>query len=577
MFHGLILKGMIYLLRSGEWYRVGHSESRYVVDADENPSLELLGQIPGGAPDVREWTSRMRKMSDDVRGEWFLLKDGGFVEGLVESFSGSEEFASGGIALRYDASRGGAQERIVRLYGQMSSWLEDHPASVSDSALWRSRLLGFCEVLKLMGSSVLSVYPGPSGSLDVRWHDGRVWSPVADVEMRVALQYFCLDDLGVGATEWVRNERKFASALRDGAMMSSLPVSRSVVGFENGVYDFSNPSSPVYRPFSERCPVVEVLPYSYDVKASCPLWLSFLNRALPKASVDLLRRYLSLALVDRRSLPFKVEQSLWLVGPGGAGKSTIMNTVRYVVGDSRVSSVSLGALLSGNGENRARFAAAIDGKAFNYCGEVQMEDMTRGSDTFKSLCSGEPQMMRRIGGNVEMSYEVPYLVFNMNRKPRNRLIDGALRRRLLFVTFSTAVRERDRDPELETKLRGEAAGIRNWLLGGLKELFASGGVLNPTESSLSEADRWMEENGQSVELFMHRSGYRPYGYTGENETGEWVLVKVLYDAYHKWCGKEGCDIDVDLSGMGRELTRSGYASRRTAKGMVYQIYRDKGK
>lgn len=568
---------MIYLLRSGEWYRVGHSESRYVVDADDNPSLELVGQVPGGVSDIRGWVSSMRKMADDVRGEWFLLKDSRFVSELVESFSGSEEYASGGISLRYDTSRGGAQERIVRLYGQFSSWLESHPSSMSDSVMWRSRLLGFCEVLKLMGSSVLSVYPGPTGASCVRWHDGKVWSVVSDVELRVSLQYFCLDDLGVGSSEWVRNEKKFVCALRDGATMNPLPVSRSVIGFANGVYDFSDPSSPVPCPPEERSPVVDVLPYEYDAGASCPLWLSFLNRALPKSSVDLLRRFLSLALVDRRSLPFKVEQSLWLVGPGGAGKSTIMNTVRYVVGDSRVSSVSLGALLSGNGENRARFAAAIDGKAFNYCGEVQMEDMTRGADTFKSLCSGEPQMMRRIGGNVEMSYEVPYLVFNMNRKPKNRSIDGAIRRRILFVVFPTAVRESERDPELESKLRAEAAGIRNWLLGGLVELYASGGVISPTDASRDETDRWMEENGQSVSLFMRRSGYRPYGYTGENESGEWVLVKVLYDGYHKWCVKEGCEIDVDLAGMGRELMRAGYVSRRTTKGMSYKIYRDKSK
>lgn len=561
---------MVYLLRSGEWYRVGHSDSRYVVDEAENPSLELLGQVPGGVSDAKGWSRRMRVVADDTRGEWMLLKDSEFVDELVSEFSSSEEFVSGGIGLRYDSSRGGAQERIVRLYGQFSSWLEENPGVVSDVVLWRSRLLGHCEVLKAAGSSVLSWYRGA-----VRWHDGKVWSPVADVELRVALQYFCLDDIGVSASEWVRNERKFVSALKDGAMMNPLSVSRAVVGFENGIYDFSEPSSPVYRPFSDKMPVVEILPYSYDVKATCPLWMSFLSKALPRAQVELLRKFLGLALVDRRTLPFKVEQSLWLVGPGGAGKSTLMNTVRYVVGESRVSSVSLGALLNGNGENRARFAAAIDGKAFNYCGEIQMEDMTRGSDTFKSICSGEPQMMRRIGGNVEMSYEIPYLVFNMNRKPKNKVIDGALRRRLLFISFPTAVRECDRDPELETKLRDEAAGIRNWLLGGLCELIADGGKLDATAASMSETDRWMEENGQSVELFMHRSGYRPYGYTGEDEKGEFVLIKTLYDAYHKWCRKEGYTIDVDLAGMGRELMRAGYVSRRTAKGMTYRIYRDK--
>lgn len=566
---------MVYLLRSSEWYRIGYSESKYVIDSSDNPSLELVGQMQGGRVDEARWRKRMSRMSDEVRGEWYLLRDEDFVGELEGAFAGlGEDSSGGGIVSRYDVSQGGSSARIVGMYAQMSSWLESHGELMGDGTLWRSRLLGHCEVLKSVGSGVFRSYPNPIG-WDMRWHDGTVWSPVSEVEFRVSLQYFCLDDLGVGATEWVRNERKFLAAVRDGASLSPLGVSRSIVGFQNGVYDFSDPSSPVYHPFSDRLPVVELLPYDYEVEATCPLWLSFLGKVLSRPQVELLRRYLGLAMADRSKMPYKVESSLWLVGPGGAGKSTIMNVVRHVVGEDRVSAVSLGALLSGGAESRARFMAAVEGKVFNYCGEVQMDDMTRGADTFKSLCSGEPQMMRRIGGNVEMATEIPYLVFNMNRKPKNRIIDGALRRRLLFLTFPTAVRECDRDPLLEDKLKAEASGIRNWMLGGYAAFVADGGVLTPTSEGVNEVDLWLAENEQSVELFMRNAGYRPYGYTGEGETGYYVVLRSLYDEYYRWCSKNGVETDVDLTSMGRELRRVGYKSKRMTQGMAYKIYKDK--
>lgn len=567
-------RNMVYLLRSGEWYRVGYSESRFVLDPDENPSMELLGQQPGGISDADRWSRRMSSVADDLRGDWRLLRDAEFVEGMLSEFSiGGGSVRSGGIGSVYDAESGGSASRIVKLYSQMSSWLEVNGGMVGDDAMWRSRLLGQCEVLRSMGSSVLRSGFGVGGSR-LLFHDGRVWSEIGDIEMRVALQYFCLDDLGVGASEWVRNEKKLLGALRDGGAMSPLRESRAVVGFRNGVYDFSDPSAPVYHPFSDCLDVTSLLPYDYDVSASCPLWQSFLAHALPSSQVELLRRYFGLAMADRGSMPYKVESSLWLVGPGGAGKSTIMNVVRHVIGEDRVSAVSLGALLGGGAENRARFAAAIDGKVFNYCGEVQMEDMTRGADTFKSLCSGEPQMMRRIGCNVEMAREIPYLVFNMNHKPKNRVIDGALRRRLLFVSFPTAVRECDRDPLLEDKLKAEASGIRNWMLEGYRRFLEDGGKISPTEESVNEGDLWMMENGQSVDLFMQRAGYRPYGYTGEAEKGEFISVKTLYDEYFKWCSKKGIEVDVDLAGMGREFKRAGFRSRRMTTGMAYKIYKD---
>lgn len=559
---------MIELYRSGSWYRLHYGDKS--LDVSDNPSMELIGQSTGSSAEFTRIVKKISRRSSQIKGDWYLV-DEGYVdelEGLFIRSGGSS--SSVDIRRRYSSDdRNSSSWRIVWIYDQMRSlWLS---SGGSVESLWESRLLGHYESLKSVGSGVFSC--GSFG--EVLFHDGRLWVPVSDSEVRVSLQYFCLNELGIGAAEWIRHERQFLSALYDGARLNPLRLSRSVVGFQNGVYDFSDVTKAVFHPFSERLPVVELLPYDYIVGSRCPKWEAFLSSILSAPQVELLQKFFGLGLVDRRSMPYKVESSLWLVGPGGAGKSTIMDVVMYVLGEGAFSSISLGGLLDGGAENRARFLATAVGKVFNYCGEIQVSDMTRNADSFKSLCSGEPQSIRRIGGNVETAYDIPYLVFNMNKKPKNTAIDSALRRRMLFITFRTAVRECDRDPMLRDKLKKEASGIRNWMLEGYRKFVAGGGVLVATDDSLSETEQWMAENGQTVDLYMSRGGIRPYAYTGEDEKGEWVLLKDVYDGYFAWCGKNGYDCDYDVRGFGRELRAIGYDSRRNSKGMQYKIFRDK--
>lgn len=402
--------------------------------------------------------------------------------------------------------------------------------------------------------------------------EGHVWSQVDTVKFKMALKEFCLKMLGMTAQEWLRSTKDYLESIREGAMLSPLRLSKGVVGFRNGVYDFRDMNDVTYHVFSDKMPVVSLLDYDYSFNATCPLWRSFLSSILDKSQVLLLQKFLSLGLVDRELMYAKVENSLWLVGPGGAGKSTIMNVVRYVYGEENISSVPLGSLISGGGENRARFLANAVGRVFNYCGEVQMEDMTRYGDAFKSLSSGESQQIRRIGGNVEERSDIPYLIFNMNRKPRSKCIDSAITRRLLFITFRSAVREEDRDPALESKLKAEAAGIRNWMIEGWRQFVRDGFKLEATTASIDETDSWLVENGQTVELFMRKNKCRAYSYTNVQEQGKWFPVKSLYQMYEAWCKKWGYEIDSDQNNMGRDLRRMGYRSKRAASGIQYYVF-----
>lgn len=58
---------MVYMIRSGEWYRVGSCDGAYVFESD-NPSEELFGQMQGGVAEESHWRARMSREALEVRG-----------------------------------------------------------------------------------------------------------------------------------------------------------------------------------------------------------------------------------------------------------------------------------------------------------------------------------------------------------------------------------------------------------------------------------------------------------------------------------------------------------------------------
>jgi putative DNA primase/helicase len=55
-----------------------------------------------------------------------------------------------------------------------------------------------------------------------------------------------------------------------------------------------------------------------------------------------------------------------------------------------------------------------------------------------------------------------------NKRPALDAYDEALKRRIILIPFDHVVPAKDRDPNLEVKLKKEASGILNWLLVGTK-------------------------------------------------------------------------------------------------------------
>jgi putative DNA primase/helicase len=88
-----------------------------------------------------------------------------------------------------------------------------------------------------------------------------------------------------------------------------------------------------------------------------------------------------------------------------------------------------------------------------------------------------------------------------NHKPRLRVVDEAIRRRLHMIPFAVTIPPERRDGQLQEKLREEWPGILQWAVQGLSQWQRVGlapprAVLDLTESYLATQDRlsdWIED------------------------------------------------------------------------------------
>lgn len=437
------------------------------------------------------------------------------------------------------------------------------------------RLFDYQNIVCEIGRQCLRSWNG-----SIYYFDGRVWCIMSDSDLRI-MNYSLRDAMTscrVGKDDVVKSGQKLFSALCDGAYSSPLQLSPVVVGFRNGIWDFSDIDHPVRHEFSERMPVVSLLDYDYDEDAVCPSWMAFLRSILPSEHILTLQKYCGLGCVWRSRMTHKVEESLWLIGGGGNGKSTFTSVITEVLGSWNVSTVALSDLVSGNMDSRARLIGEkVMGKIFNICDEVQAYDITRYEDAFKSLCSGSPQTIRTIREKFGTAYDIPFLIFSMNQKPTNSNMDRAMLRRLIFVPFRASVSQKDMDRELLSRLRGEYSGIRNWMIAGYKKLVADGFRFTNADMNDAEKRKYMVENRQTIRLFMDEFGLREnYHINRLDEVPKRILASVMYQRYCEWCSSNNYDAEeaqAFYKWMMRILSES--QRKRTSVGVVYYLFCDR--
>ena len=110
---------------------------------------------------------------------------------------------------------------------------------VIQSALFGDRVFGYEFHVRSACAKVLRYYED-----SVYYFNGRYWSPLSDVLLEQALNG-SLVKAHINKSDLVKARSNILRAAKQGASMSKLSPSRFVVGFSNGVYDFTDIDNPV--------------------------------------------------------------------------------------------------------------------------------------------------------------------------------------------------------------------------------------------------------------------------------------------------------------------------------------------
>ncbi len=265
------------------------------------------------------------------------------------------------------------------------------------------------------------------------------------------------------------------------------------------------------------------LPYKYDSLAECPLWLNTLEGIFEedKNKIDVLQEYMGYCLTRDVTR----EKALLLLGESRSGKSTILETINFMMGEDNVSSVALEFI------SNPQYTAMLINKMVNIDWDVA-SGAEKFEANFKVITSGEP-----VGVNQKyikaFSFR-PYckLIMAANRFPRITDHSSAFYKRLILLPCNRVFEPNEQDLKLKHKLKEELSGIFNWAVRGLQRLESRGGF-DVGKQFMTDAIADLREESNPVELFFEE-------FIITDVSGDYSIEKhELYERYSNWCEKNG--------------------------------------
>jgi len=283
---------------------------------------------------------------------------------------------------------------------------------------------------------------------------------------------------------------------------------------------------------------------SYDPDADCPRFQQFLDESVQRGSdKKKLQEFAGYALYHW-GLPF--HKSLFLVGPTASGKSTFLDTIRTMLGDDSVASLTPQQMTS------ERFGGAeLFGTWANIRNDIPNE-LIENTGQFKEIVGGDPI-------KAEKKYEDPFMfepaakhMFSANELPEASTDDRAFYRRILLVAFPHETPRAERDPRLDEKLQAEHPGTLNWALDGLLRLIDQGGFT-------ADRDPWQTE--ETWEKWSD-SAKRFYQACLADDSGNDLPTGDAWQAYLEYCQQEGIPAKSRQAALTKALKSQGIETGR---------------
>lgn len=240
------------------------------------------------------------------------------------------------------------------------------------------------------------------------------------------------------------------------------------------------------------------------------------------------------------------EKFFLLIGPGGNGKSVIMDVLAALVGEKNVCAVQPSQF-----DNRFQ-RAHMQNKLVNLVTEIS-EGAEIADAELKAIVSGE---LTTAEHKLKPPFDFhPFATcwFGTNHMPHTRDFSQALFRRAVILTFNRTFEEHEQDKLLKRKLKAELPGILNMALDALAGVIIRGEFTRPPSSEAAKND-WRLEADQAAQFVEDCCEWDAHATETSSD---------LYKAYQAWAMDAGIKRTLSRRGFTQRLVRLGAVQERS--------------
>lgn len=364
------------------------------------------------------------------------------------------------------------------------------------------------------------------------------WRPLnrnVEVEQRILRTF---STLTVFAVKQIVENLQSLTFVRD--ISSNAGDGGRLLCLNNGTLDLK---TGVLLPHDPGHNLVNKMDVDWDPTARAPIFMSslreiFRNDQDADSRIQFILEWFGYCLIPDVSQ----HKFLWLVGPGGNGKSLLLNTLAALVGKDNVSYAMLERL------GRPSVRAELQGKLCNISPEMSA-DATLADGYLKAVVAGDwIEAERKF--QPSFSYQ-PYsrIVAATNVLPYLKDTSDGFFRRAIILELTRTFRSDEMDKHLTRKILGELNGILVLAVNGLKTLLERDEFIIP-ESAVRTANKYRDES-DSVRYFIKHA-------CRSDKKG--TKPSTLYELYRDYASRFKFPA-LNVIRFGKQLSNLGIESR----------------
>jgi putative DNA primase/helicase len=331
------------------------------------------------------------------------------------------------------------------------------------------------------------------------------------------------------------------------------------INLRNGLYNINTHKLEPHRP---EMYLTSQLDFDFDPDADCPNFRRFLHTSITDDTglpdmdmIMLLTEFMAYSMTAKTDL----KVSAWLVGVPDSGKSTIVTFMRNMMGNLHAT-IDLGQLAT----NRFLLAGIVGKRVVTFTeadGTSFLPDAL-----YKALVGGKDEIYVDVKNKPGIAFvPVCKIIWAMNGSPRINDRSGATTNRLQVILFDKTIPKDKQIADLDDILKGEKAGVFNWLMAAYRRLKSSRNFTR-SERSIKWLEQYKRDNDTEFVYCTEQLEYDPaHKITGQE----------LYTDYRHWCEQSGFK-PKNITQVAKEWRRLGLRDTRSNAGTFWYGAKLKG-